>query len=52
LLNIETIKDKNIIVYCRSGARSSKATKTLLRNGFNVFNLSGGIMGWEGEMEL
>ena len=49
---IESIKDKNIIVYCRSGARSSKATKTLLRNGFNVFNLSGGIMGWEGEMEL
>ena len=47
---LENIKDKNIIVYCRSGARSSMASKSLLKNGYNVLNLSGGILGWEGEI--
>ena len=47
---LEDIKDKNIIVYCRSGARSSMASKSLLKNGYNVLNLSGGILGWEGEI--
>ena len=47
---LEDIKDKNIIVYCRSGARSSMASKSLLKNGYNVRNLSGGILGWEGEI--
>ena len=28
---LENIKDKNIIVYCRSGARSSMASKSLLK---------------------
>ena len=47
---IEKIKDKKIIVYCRSGARSSMASKTLLKEGFDVSNLTGGIMGWKGEV--
>jgi rhodanese-related sulfurtransferase len=47
---LENIKDKNIIVYCRSGARSSMASKSLIKNGYNVLNLSGGISGWEGEI--
>lgn len=47
---LENIKEKNIIVYCRSGARSSMALKSLLKNGYNVFNLSGGILAWEGEV--
>ena len=47
---IEKIKDKKIIVYCRSGARSSMASKTLLKEGFDVSNLSGGIMSWKGEV--
>ena len=50
ILELENIKDKNIIVYCRSGARSSMASKSLLKNGYNVFNLTGGILGWEGEI--
>ena len=47
---IEQIKDKKIIVYCRSGARSSMASKTLLKEGFDVSNLTGGIMSWNGEV--
>ena len=47
---IEKIKDKKIIVYCRSGARSSMASKTLLKEGFDVTNLTGGIMSWKGEV--
>lgn len=47
---IEKIKDKKIIVYCRSGARSSMASKTLLKEGFDVSNLTGGIMSWKGEI--
>ena len=47
---IEKIKDKKIIVYCRSGARSSMASKTLLKEGFDVSNLTGGILSWKGEV--
>ena len=44
---IETLKDKKIIVYCRSGVRSTRASKTLLKEGFDVLNLTGGIMSWK-----
>ena len=47
---IEKIKDKKIIVYCRSGARSSMASKTLLKERFDVSNLTGGITSWKGEV--
>lgn len=50
LNEIEKIKQKNIIVYCRSGARSSNATDILLKNNFKVQNLSGGILSWDGEL--
>ena len=50
LTEIESLKDKNIIAYCRSGARSSKASKVLLNNGFKVFNLSGGVLAWKGDL--
>lgn len=41
-------KDKPILVYCRSGNRSSSACEQLTKNGFeDVSNLSGGIMAWE-----
>tara|TARA_Y100000389_G_C17369366_1_gene468140 strand:+ start:645 stop:1019 length:375 start_codon:yes stop_codon:yes gene_type:complete len=50
LNEIEQIKQKNIIVYCRSGARSSNATSILLKNNFKVQNLSGGILSWGGKL--
>lgn len=47
--NIEKLdKNKTYIVYCRSGARSSNAANYMIKNGFaNVYNLSGGILGWK-----
>jgi NADPH-dependent 2,4-dienoyl-CoA reductase/sulfur reductase-like enzyme/rhodanese-related sulfurtransferase len=40
----ELPKDRQINVFCRSGQRSYYATRLLLQNGFNVKNLSGGML--------
>jgi rhodanese-related sulfurtransferase len=41
-------KDATVIVYCRSGNRSSGACRKLTQRGFEkVYNLSGGIMAWQ-----
>ena len=39
-------KDSEIICYCQSGNRSLSAAHTLMRHGFHVANLSGGISAW------
>jgi rhodanese-related sulfurtransferase len=39
-------KDKNYYVYCRSGNRSGQAVSFLKSQGYNAYNLSGGIMSW------
>lgn len=45
---LEKFKDKDVIVYCRSGHRSASACRTLTNNGFEkVHNLKGGIMAWQ-----
>ncbi len=45
---IDDLKEKEIICYCRSGQRSMQATMMLETMGFkNVKNLAGGMMGWE-----
>ncbi len=44
----ELDKAKEYIIVCRSGARSSRATQLLKGNGFNVINLTGGMLVWEG----
>ena len=42
----------DIIVHCRSGARSAKATKVLQEAGFGkVRNLEGGILAWADEVD-
>ena len=50
---IETLDPaKAYFVYCRSGGRSSAAAKFMTGKGFQeVYNLSGGILAWEGETE-
>jgi phage shock protein E len=42
----ELPKDKEIIVYCRVGNRSAYASAFLVRQGFIVKNLEGGIVLW------
>jgi rhodanese-related sulfurtransferase len=40
-------KDRDVILYCRSGARSYQACAYLAQQGVdNVINLSGGIIDW------
>jgi rhodanese-related sulfurtransferase len=43
----ELPKDKDVILYCHSGARSYHACAYLAQQGYdNVINLRGGILGW------
>lgn len=39
-------KSKNYYVYCRSGNRSGMACALMAQEGFNAFNLQGGIKAW------
>ncbi len=42
---------REIIVYCRSGARSADATRHLRAAGFRASNLAGGILRWSDEVD-
>ncbi len=43
----ELPKDKDVVLYCHSGARSYHACAYLAQQGYdNVINLRGGILGW------
>jgi adenylyltransferase/sulfurtransferase len=45
-------RDASIVVHCKSGARSAKATQLLKDAGFrNVKNLEGGILRWAQEID-
>lgn len=45
---LEELKDKEIIFYCRSGNRSGQAAMILDTQGFsNTKNLVGGMLKWE-----
>lgn len=46
--HIAVYKNKNIVVYCRSGRRANIAIETLKANGFkHVHHLSGDMQGWQ-----
>jgi len=48
IIDFQDSKDLEIIVHCRSGARSHQAKQFLIRSGFNnVRNLLGGILEYE-----
>jgi rhodanese-related sulfurtransferase len=41
-------RDRDLVLICASGFRSSRACKLLERNGFvTVFNLAGGVSAWQ-----
>jgi rhodanese-related sulfurtransferase len=45
---LEDHKEDEIVLHCRSGARSGMAQSMLIANGFtNVRNVTGGILAWE-----
>ncbi|GGB91761.1 rhodanese-like domain-containing protein [Dyadobacter sediminis] len=47
LNELEPLKDEEIIIHCRSGARSGKAARFLESQGFsNVRNVVGGILAY------
>jgi adenylyltransferase/sulfurtransferase len=48
----EIDRDREVVVYCRSGSRSAWAVRLLLERGFeSVLNLKGGIIGWHDEVD-
>ncbi len=43
----ELPKDRDVVLYCRSGARSYQACSYMLQQGYDrVLNLRGGIIAW------
>lgn len=38
--------DRRIVVVCRSGARSARATEALVGAGYDAVNLAGGMQAW------
>jgi len=52
--NLDKIsKDKDVVIYCRSGSRSGQVVNFLeMNHGFkNLYNLKGGILAWAGEID-
>ena len=46
-------KSKEYLIYCRSGARSASACNYMAQSGFaKVTNMDGGIMMWQGDIEV
>lgn len=47
----ELDKSKEYIIVCHAGGRSSQATLFLESQGYNVINMTGGMLAWDGEVE-
>lgn len=47
----ELDKDKKQILICRSGNRSEVATHFLSEQGYDAYNMIGGMIYWDGEIE-
>ncbi len=43
------VKERTILVYCRSGHRSLRAVKILSKRGYKTINLEGGILQWHSD---
>jgi len=52
LHEFEANKNDEIVVHCRSGARSGQAKEMMKKEGFtNVRNLLGGILDWQAKIK-
>ncbi|MFS0637909.1 rhodanese-like domain-containing protein [Mesobacillus foraminis] len=47
----ELDKSKEYIMVCRSGGRSGRACQLLDSHGYNIINMAGGMLAWEGRTE-
>ena len=47
----ELDKNKHYYMICRSGARSGNACAYLIQEGYDVTNISDGMIGWNGDVE-
>ena len=43
---LEDIKDKDLIVYCRTGRRSTLAAEFLSERGYRILHMQGGMVAW------
>lgn len=47
---MDKLKSRPVVVYCRSGQRSARAASMLRKQGFtSVYNLAGGFTHWQNE---
>ncbi|NOQ31545.1 MAG: rhodanese-like domain-containing protein [Helicobacteraceae bacterium] len=46
---LKQFKNKKILVYCASGNRSVTASRILHANGFNPYNIKGGVSRWSSD---
>jgi adenylyltransferase/sulfurtransferase len=44
---LQPYKNKEMVVYCRSGNRSARAAEFLTKKGFKVRNMEGGMLKWQ-----
>lgn len=47
----ELDKSKEYVMVCRSGGRSGRACQYLESQGYEVINMTGGMLAWEGKTE-
>jgi adenylyltransferase/sulfurtransferase len=50
LTELDKYKSREILVYCRSGNRSTRASNILLTKDFKLIHLDGGILQWNTEI--
>ena len=43
----EVPRDRPVMIFCRSGVRSARATTLLRRAGYEATNVAGGMLAWE-----
>jgi len=46
---LKPYKGRQVVVYCRTGHRSTAGSAILLKHGFKAFNMEGGITRWRAE---
>lgn len=52
LPELESLRSQEVVLICRSGGRSARATEFLRNQGFaNVRNLTGGMLAWKSEID-